>query len=698
MTTSNPTTSAVSPWGARTVLLALSLILAAVLALTLRAGTAHAAPFNVVNTNDSGPGSLRTAILRANANANPSDQDNINFNIPADTDPGCDAASGVCTISPQPDLPDITEPVIVDGYTQAGASPNTLSTGSDAALKVELSGEVAGGGANGLRILASNCVVRGLVINRWSNEGVEINGTGGPGVSGNRVEGNFIGTDATGEEAFGNVNGVRLVDDASDNVVGGTSAAARNVVSGNFRGFEVIIGSNGNKIQGNYVGTDASGTQDLGNESEGVEILTSTDNVVGGTSAAARNVISGNDDGVALGGIEVGGNDIRGNYIGTDASGTQDLGNADDGVELVGESLANVVGGTSAGARNIISGNDDDGVVLNGGANGTAIRGNYIGTDASGQGDLGNGDEGVVVNDATNTAVGGNSASAANTLAFNAGDGVDVNGPSDGSSGDPGTGNSILRNSVFDNGELGIDLDGGDEDPNDVTPNDPQDPDPGPNLLQNFPTITSAETPDGSSASIQGTLNSNPNESFTLRFFSSPEADPSGYGEGKTFLGQTNVTANAGGNAAFTFSTDISVAAGESIAATATNVATGDTSEFSEAVEVVDERGPRVVSTRPEDAARGVPARANAFAFFSEPMRASTINANTFKLFLREGGTQTFVPSSVSYDAALKRASLNPNADLEPGGSYVATVTTGARDLAGNPLVERKNFRFTVAR
>ncbi len=120
MTTSNPTTSAASPWGARTVLLALSLILAAVLALTLRAGTAHAAPFNVVNTNDSGPGSLRTAILRANANANPSDQDNINFNIPAATDPGCDASERGVHDLPPARLPDITEPVIIDGYTQSG--------------------------------------------------------------------------------------------------------------------------------------------------------------------------------------------------------------------------------------------------------------------------------------------------------------------------------------------------------------------------------------------------------------------------------------------------------------------------------------------------------------------------------------------------------------------------------------------------
>ena len=94
--------------------------------LTLRAGTAHAAPFNVVNTNDSGPGSLRTAILRANANANPSDQDNINFDIPAAPTRGATRRSGVCTISPASALPEITEPVIIDGYTQSGASPTRL--------------------------------------------------------------------------------------------------------------------------------------------------------------------------------------------------------------------------------------------------------------------------------------------------------------------------------------------------------------------------------------------------------------------------------------------------------------------------------------------------------------------------------------------------------------------------------------------
>ena len=696
MATSDSKTSTATLLWTRTAILAFCLLLAAVLATTLWAGTARAANFTVTNTNDSGDGSLREAIEDANTNDNPSEVDTIEFAIPADTDTGCEATTGVCTISPTSALPDITEAVNIDAYTQSGASPNTLATGNDAQLKVELSGAGVQVGANGIRVSTSNCVVRGLVINRWSNEGVEIKGVEDPGASGNRIEGNFIGTDPTGEVALGNVNGVRLVDDAVDNVIGGTSPAARNVISGNVRGFAILIGSNGNRVRGNFIGTDASGTQDLGNEQEGGEIRSSSDNVIGGTSAAARNIISGNDrDGVVLGGgADAGSNKVRGNFIGTDASGTRELGNAGDGVHNEGDVLDNVVGGALAGAGNVISGNDGDGIEL-AFATGQSVRGNHIGTDVSGQEDLGNAENGVRIVSASNNTVGGTSAASANTIAHNGGDGVLIE-EFDESGTDEATGNSVLRNSIFGNGELGIDLGEGTEDSSGVTANDPDDLDTGPNLLQNYPVISSATTPDGGSVSVQGTLDSTPNASFVIRFFSRPRADPSGHGEGETHLGRTFVTTDAEGDATFSFSSGTSVAAGKVVSATATNTSTGDTSEFSGAIAVQDDTAPRVVSTRPSDGARDVPPGVDVLARFSEPMRASTINTSTFKLFQRqESNSDEPLAARVSYDADARRAELDPEGPLEPG-IYVARVTQGARDISDNPLAETETFRFTV--
>lgn len=265
-----------------------TLAVALLMAVTLATGTtrlAHAAPatFTVTNTNDSGPGSLRQAINDTNDNNNSSDVDTIDFDIPAATDPGCDATSGVCTISPTSTLPDITEPVIVDGYTQPSASPNTQATGSNAALKVELNGERTndGGSRNGITISTRNSVVKVLIINRYFASGISISDAGG-----NRIEGNFIGTDASGKAGLNNLFGIFV--GAPDNVVGGTSAEARNVISGNNTGIQVDGNkASGNRVEGNLIGTDASGQGDLGNSRDGLVLLSALNNVVGGTTAGA---------------------------------------------------------------------------------------------------------------------------------------------------------------------------------------------------------------------------------------------------------------------------------------------------------------------------------------------------------------------------------------------------------------------------
>ena len=172
--------------------------------------------FPVVNKNDSGPGTLRQAIIDANSQAG---KDYIHFNIPG---------TGPHTIQPISSLPTISDPVVIDGYTQPGATPNTnpVELGSNAVLKIELDGINAVTNVSGLWIEAGNCVVRGLVINRFNDVGIHIQTNGG-----NSVEGNFIGTDISGTSDLGNADdGVRIF--SSNNTIGGTTLGAGNVISG----------------------------------------------------------------------------------------------------------------------------------------------------------------------------------------------------------------------------------------------------------------------------------------------------------------------------------------------------------------------------------------------------------------------------------------------------------------------------------
>src|SRR5262245_30282 len=281
-------------------------------ALFIFATVAQANTFVVTNTDNSGPGSLAQAILDANANPGP---DTINFNIPG---------SGVQTISPLTALPTITDPVTIDGYTQPGASANSLALGSNAVLLVELSG-ASGSIPTGLKISAGNSTIRGLVINRFKSYGIQAYLNGG-----NVIAGNYLGTDATGTSVFpipNNGLGVYLT--SPNNLVGGSSPADRNVLSGNgnsFGGAGAYVdgyGANasGNKVIGNYVGTSASGLSVLGNKGYGVVITDSSQAIIGGLTVAERNVIAGSFYGINVWNSSA--TQIVGNYIGTLADGTK---------------------------------------------------------------------------------------------------------------------------------------------------------------------------------------------------------------------------------------------------------------------------------------------------------------------------------------------------------------------------------------
>jgi titin len=676
----------------------------------------------------------------------------------------------VYTIAPSSALPDIIDSVTIDGYSQ----PPFVTPSTGPFVHIELSGVNAGSGVDGLVFKVANSTVTGLAINGWSRRGIVIKGSGatnnkvqgnyigtdtsggvlaegnssdgvlmqnapkntiagntishngGNGVSivnkgatGNKVQGNYIGTNYAGtagesEDGQGNSSNGVYISDAPNNTVGGTTAGTRNIISGNGRNGVYVVnnGATGNKVQGNYIGTDLSGTQDLGNGIDGVQLLDPPSNTtIGGTVAAARNVISGNDrngvtidggsfsnkvqgnyigtdlsgtqdlgnsadgvriqrnaatntiggpvmnqnnprnvisgndqTGVVITGAKSNSNKVQGNYIGTDNNGTADLGNTFDGVQITDGSSTNTIGGTVAGLRNVISANDGNGLAIFGFTNtGSAsksnkVLGNYIGTDTNGTADLGNTYDGVtIVNVASNNLIGGTAPGARNVMSGNNGKGVSIyntgakgnkvqsnyigtdnNGTnalgnsSDGVliqdapnntigvpsnvlgtgnviSGNSGsgivvlsagaTGNRILSNSIHaNNGGLGIDLD-----LNNVTANDFKDLDTGPNNRQNYPVLTSAPT--GSQTKIHGSLNSNPGRPFTIQFFSSPQKDPSGNGEGKEFLGQKSVvTTNPSGNVSFTFTASSVVPLGQVVSATATDDTTLDTSEFSAAI------------------------------------------------------------------------------------------------------------------
>jgi len=782
--------------------------------------TAPSATFTVTNNGNSGTGSLRDAITQANSTAG---ADTINFAI----------GNGVQTINLLSQLPAITEAVTIDGSTQPGFSGAPL---------IVLNGAGAGTTANGLLISASNCVIRSLAINGFGHTGVLLDGAG---VTGNQIQGCYIGINAAGTAAAPNgtdpnsfdIDGIDILNGANNNTIGGTSVAARNVISGN-KGdgiFLAYAGTNNNLVQGNYIGTNAAGTVAIGNgfapfgNAFGVELATTSspgpqgnsiggtvagagnlvsgnagagvgifnsdtnnnmvqgnfigtdangnslipnglvgvevgnppgggvsarNNLIGGTTPAARNILSGNaGDGVWIRDTGTTGNLIQGNYIGTNVSGLAALPNPLRGVELAFGAQGNTIGGVVAGARNILSGNGESGVgIFNAGTNGNFVQGNLIGLDQTGMArpiktqteqttggifsgnarsnhpkfgnaPLGSSQQALnksvrglpqntaapdaaanaffgvsISSGAQNNQIGGTSVAARNIISGNANDGVVIlqsgtdnnivqgnfiglneagtsaipnaagieislgaqsntiggavagaanvisgNGKAvlfpngiliaspntsnnrvlgnfigtladgvgsmgnlshgialvntvgnsnsiengntiafNGGAGvyaDSGMANRISGNSIHSNAAIGIDLT-----PTGVNPNDACDSDSGPNNLQNFPVLTAATSGAGGTT-IQGMLNSTANTIFTIEFFADAACDASGNGEGKTFIGSMPVSTDAGCTASFSFNFLTMVPVGQVVTATAADPA-GNTSEFSTCIQV----------------------------------------------------------------------------------------------------------------
>jgi hypothetical protein len=344
-----------------------------------------------------------------------------------------------------------------------------------------------------------------------------------------------------------------------------------------------ILGNHatGNIVAGNLIGTNAAGSDSVNNCQDGVWI-NSKGNIIGGTAAGARNVISGNRwSGVCLQGGDS--NVVQGNYIGTDIAGTRALANGHDGVWIL-YGTRNLIGGRSPAAGNVISGNLLAGVGLEGVdtsySRGNRIEGNKIGTQTDGSSPLGNVGPGVLATSwSLDNAIGDTVNGAANLIAFNSEDGVRVAKLSDNQKYPPDPISTLIsRNSIYANGGLGINLVGGTEDSYGVSINDVGDWDSGPNDLQNCPVLTSASG--GNSVQIRGSLSSSANLTFTIEFFATPAEGTLKAGEGQTYLGSTTVQTDATGNAPINTTFDVPVASGRAITATATNYL-NSTSEFS---------------------------------------------------------------------------------------------------------------------
>jgi parallel beta-helix repeat protein len=411
----------------------------------------------VTNTADSGLGSFRQAILTSYTNPGPN---TIVFQI---------SGTPPFTIIPLSALPALTAPVVIDATTQPGFAGKPV---------VELDGASTSAGTVGLRFSAGASTLRGLAVNRFPGQALELdspsntiqgnfigtdvtgmirrdNGLYGilvksagnliggtnagngnlisAGLSANSagiyvlsatnniVQGNLIGVNATGTGAFSSTNDGIILYGSGANLIGGPVAAARNIISGNGLSGIYLIGATatGNVIQGNYIGTDISGSNAVGNASEdGITLVSAPGNVI------CSNLISGN----ALAGVSIqsaGGNQVLGNFIGTDVNGKVALTNHNAGVSISGGG-ANQIGGTNAGAGNVISGNAQGGIYLTGGTGTNLIQGNLIGLTAAGTSVLGNFQDGIEISGGTGNIIGGGLAGARNVISGNLDNGVDI--------------------------------------------------------------------------------------------------------------------------------------------------------------------------------------------------------------------------------------------------------------------------------
>lgn len=729
----------------------LALLAVAVFAALLAPGLAHADVFTVFTTADSGPGSLRAAIDGANAHANPAPgSDEIHFAI---------AGLPPYQLQLQSPLPALTDPVVVDGTTQCllCAGPVVEIRPTQPALNAGF----------GLTLATSDSTIRDLaIVGFLVDVSIAPNPSGNTAIGRNTIERNYIGIDTTGSPPTSNaergqdavsiiVNCGFVVCSNSDNVV------RNNVIGGISDDAIAILNSSGNTIVGNRIGTNPAGTEILPGPSaapefrpdRGIEINRGDDTIIGSTNATPGGACSGDCNliaGFGTGILQVSGagTTIKGNFVGVDLTGqcaldgltctmknTRDVQLAADravvggltaaernvlgnGVAIEGGSgitiRGNFIGTDASGTSALVPASASVGIAVNGGAGpvgdvqigGTAgadtpdcdgacnltsglstgvaiacdvtrchnvrVEGNFIGTDVHGTGDLGNLGAGVGplhggFGPSGGYTVGGVDSAKRNLIAFN-GTGVAVTG--DGTSRPDGTcpyptclGVAILSNSIHDNDGPGIILHPGN------VPNDPGDPDSGVNDLQNSPVVSSAAA-GGGQTTIAYSLNSRSGTRYRIEFFANDACDSSGFGEGEKLIGSRDIVTDGSGNLGETASFPTPAGGGSVITATATDVVANNTSEFSACTRV---------------------SASTAATLIVEKQTLPDGDATTFGF---SGAASGSISDGQTLTVAGLAAGTYQATETLPNGWDIASIACDDRDSSGDPASKTATFRL----
>lgn len=576
--------------------------------LMLITGVLQAADFTVTTTANTGSGSLREALSFANAQAGPH---TIRFNIPL-SDPGHNTQTGVWTITPTYPLPYIMKAgTVIDGTTQTTFAGNTNAHGPEIML--------FGNGSTDFGLAVMNVPdvnIKGLIISGFIY-GIQATGT----AASCRITGNYIGVNHNATDTLPNYIGIEIMGGANGCIIGDTALADRNIISGNLHIGLRLLQSSNNIVKNNYVGLDRTGTLPLPNY-DGISLEGFTqNNIIGGYTAAERNVVSGNVAyGIPLIGLDTRYNLIVGNYIGTNAQGTTAVANT-YGVLFDDGSRYNTVGGYEPGAGNLLSGNsgygvfiynlgtienkvlgnligtdktgtsaipNGNGIVADGaaknhlidaniisgnlqqgiaihvfGTDGHIITRNKIGTDITGSNPIPNIEDGIRIAEGCRWNIIGLAPDSGNIIAFNGGNGINIMTDAD-------LYNTISGNNIHSNAGLGIDLYFPGPNPNDLG-----DTDTGPNMRMNYPVISNAVYDSQTGiTTVTGNLDTQNPQNAKIELFLSASY-PNGYGQGQIFL--KTVYPDATGNFTTTFN---QIPVLSMLCATATD-ADGNTSEFS---------------------------------------------------------------------------------------------------------------------
>lgn len=557
---------------------------------------------------DTGTGvcTLRAAIMQANAHAG---NDEITFAINPTGPIIFDRIININTA-----LPSITETVVITGPNSNGAEIVLDGGGGDydgltisgtSAQHTFIQGLTIRDFNTGVKVTSNYVTLAGLWIGPFGDDGgdrsnsqfgihlldgtnnnigygpldrnvISGNGRGGIVIEAgyfNHIENNYIGTNVSGNKALLNGGaGIELYD-SDYNFIGGKTPEERNVISGNSGDGIRIFNSSNNTVQGNYIGTDATGMLAFPNLQTGVAVSSSysddkypINNLIGGDLSEEGNLISGNaSSGILL--SNVSSTFIQGNIIGLSANQSVALPN-DTGI-LISNGIGNQVGGSSGNEGNVISGNYTGISIQSSSTVNTIVKGNWIGVNQAGAA-FANGTYGIIVNNAINSVIGGTEPGEGNTIHKNQSDGVYLIST---------IGSKVVGNSIFNNNGLGIDLA-----PDGVTNNDLDDTD----GQQNFPMIETAFSLSGLNLRTEGHLKSWSNTSFLISFYASQGCDYSGYGEGRTYLGSTTVISNSTNYAGFGLVLSRPNLDLDNLTVTAYNPNLG-TSEFSACVPIANE-------------------------------------------------------------------------------------------------------------